>query len=579
MAVLLLTAALVPSACAGHAGGGGGDALSPRVTARQEYPRGETLYMTGTQWSPPDNWNPLMNWRYATGTVGLVYETLFLYDPQKDTFTPWLAEGGLWTSATTYRIAVRRGVTWSDGHPLTAEDVAFTLTLCRYRSVSFSPLCGWMTKAVATGPSTVDVTFSTPNHQEWDNWLFTTPILPKHLWQGRSEPEITTGDNGRPVGTGPYEYLTHSADRMVWKKARTRWWAVSVYGLDPKPTYVVDLVTSSNAMALAKMLRGELDLSNNYLPGVASLVTGGYGLKTYLPAPPYMLPANTVWLVPNTTRPPLDNAEFRKALACSIDVDRIVRQVYNGLVTPSDKTGLLPYWDRYVDRPTVSRLGFRHDVSRARALLAAAGFRDADGNGFVEDRYGVPVSLTLTIPSGWTDWKEASAVIAAGARAAGIAVKTETLDTAALVDARALGRFDLVLANERQVSNTPWTYYDFMFRMPVLPRQTTVNFARYENPAAWSLVERLDRTRTSDEAEMKRVLARLQEIHLTQMPIIPLWSSGLWAQYSETVWTGWPSAGGREVFPTSWRDYWQMGSIYMLAALTPAPARARAATR
>jgi peptide/nickel transport system substrate-binding protein len=96
---------------------------SPSQAANENYPRAETLYTTGKQWGPPSTWNPL-DPNAATGVVGLQYETLFLYDPLADKWTPWLAEGGTWTDPTTYTIKVRQGVKWSDGQALTAADVA-----------------------------------------------------------------------------------------------------------------------------------------------------------------------------------------------------------------------------------------------------------------------------------------------------------------------------------------------------------------------------------------------------------------------------------------------------------------------
>jgi peptide/nickel transport system substrate-binding protein len=82
---------------------------SPSQAANENYPRAETLYTTGKQWGPPSTWNPL-DPNAATGVVGLQYETLFLYDPLADKWTPWLAEGGTWTDPTTYTIKVRQGV-------------------------------------------------------------------------------------------------------------------------------------------------------------------------------------------------------------------------------------------------------------------------------------------------------------------------------------------------------------------------------------------------------------------------------------------------------------------------------------
>ena len=98
------------------------------------YPREQTLYTSGKQWGAPSTWNPL-DPNMAMGVLGLQYETLFLYDPIADKFTPWLAESGTWTDPTTYTIKTRSGVKWSDGTPFTAQDVAFTIGLAKIKAV------------------------------------------------------------------------------------------------------------------------------------------------------------------------------------------------------------------------------------------------------------------------------------------------------------------------------------------------------------------------------------------------------------------------------------------------------------
>ena len=63
------------------------------------------------------------------------------------------------------------------------------------------------------------------------------------------------------------------------------------------------------------------------------------------------------------------------------------------------------------------------------------------------------------MPTGWTDWMESIRIIAESAQAAGINVATDPR-LRGLVDARNKGDFDLVIINEQQMSNTPWTYYN-----------------------------------------------------------------------------------------------------------------------
>src|SRR5262249_25700214 len=97
-------------------------------------PRSETLYMSGNQWSPNNDANPAKSWDYVTGLVGFAYETPFRYDPLKDKWIPWLATGGNWTTPTTYVMDIRSGVKWSDGQPMTPQDVAYSFNLLKVKT-------------------------------------------------------------------------------------------------------------------------------------------------------------------------------------------------------------------------------------------------------------------------------------------------------------------------------------------------------------------------------------------------------------------------------------------------------------
>ena len=100
-AVAVLTLATVSACSSGSSSSNGSatPAASSSATPSSggsvtSFPRTQTLYTSGSAYSPPTNWNPLNLGNDATGTQGLVYETLFLYDPIKGTYTPWLASAG-----------------------------------------------------------------------------------------------------------------------------------------------------------------------------------------------------------------------------------------------------------------------------------------------------------------------------------------------------------------------------------------------------------------------------------------------------------------------------------------------------
>jgi peptide/nickel transport system substrate-binding protein len=538
------------------------------------YERSETLYTSGTQWGPPSSWNPFNTGGYAMGTIGLVYETLFRYDPLTNEFTPWLAESGEWTSDTTYELVVRDGVTWSDGEPFTAADVKFTWELGQEAPINIQTVWSFLDSIEEVDDNTLQFNFSTPAYQQWANYLYGTPMVPEHIWGDLSVEDITSGINENPIGTGPYVYDTHDQSRMVWVK-RDGWWATDVYGMDPAPTRIVDIVNGSNNVALGLVLQGGLDLSNNFLPGVATLVDGGYGIETYYPEPPYMLSANTVWLLMNTTMAPMDDPAFRQAMAYVTDVDQITELVYGNMAAKADPTGLLPPWEQYVDQDVVDELGFSFDIDQARTILANAGYVDVDGDGFVEMPDGSPIELKIIVPFGWTDWMESIRIVANGAQAAGINLEPDFPEFPAYLDAKLNGTFEMMLNNDEQLSNTPWTYYDWIFQNPIEDVATVQdgNYGRYDNQEAFDLVDQLDQIPVEDVEGMSEVISQLQTIYFTDMPLIPLWYNPMFAQYNNSVWTNWPSSeeGGNHYLPCTWRGYWNMTSIDMLTALEPVP--------
>ncbi len=544
----------------------------PEAPTEVVFERSETLYVSGAAWGPPSTWNPFQpgNLANTTGTLGYVYETLFDFDPLTGEFIPWLAESGDWTDATTYDLTLRDGLTWSDGEPLTAADVAFTFELGQqYAAMWFSNVWVYLTGVTAIDDTHVTFTFNDPLYQEWANDLINIPIVPEHLWSGKSEEDITIGANENPIGSGAYLYESHSEDRNVWVR-NDNWWGIDVFGM-PAPARIVDIRTSSNNVAMGMVIKGELDLSNNYLPGIADLSDRGY-VSTYFAGAPYMLSANTAVLFLNTTKSPMDDPAFRRALAFAINTGDIVNVAYANLVMAANPTGLLPSLSDYVDQDVVDRLGFSYDPAEARSILADAGYVDVDGDGFVEAPDGSAIALEVTCPFGWTDWMEAINVIANSAQEAGINIQAATPDYGAWNTALQTGTFDMTLNNWANMSNTPWTLYNLLFRHPIQEQMQSGNFGRWDNQEMFDLVDALARVPSSDKAGMQAATSAIQELMLTEMPMIPLWYNGLWSQFSNSVWTNWPTEqASSPTLPTTWSGYWQLGGLMTLINLQPVP--------
>ena len=542
-------------------------------TIPSSYPRNQTLYTSGTMYGPPTDFNPIAG-GYVTGTFGLLYESLFLYNPLTDKFIPWLAQSGSWTGAKTYTLKLRSGLTWNDGTPLTAADVVYTFNLGKLNSVPYSTLWNFLQSATAVDNLTVQFTFSKALYQEWSNALYTVAILPAKVWGTQTATTVLTYNTSPSaaagvVGSGPYQLLTYDQTKVVWVK-NPNWWGKTLLGLDVKPTYIIDEVNGSNNVELGQMLNGQIDLSNNFLPGVNSIVSGigGYGIQTYYAKPPYMLSANTAWLVTNDVKKPTNDPVFRRALAESINVSQIVNNVYGQIVQAANPTGLLPNWNQFVDKSVVAKYGYTYNPTDAKKILTAAGYK-MGSDGYFRNKDGSPINLSLIVPSGWTDWMAAIQSIAQSAKKGGIRITPSFPSYNDRTNKVQTGKFDLAIANDAQIANTPWAYYNWMFRQPILATQVAGNDGRYKNATIWSLVQQLDATSISNVAGMKKIISKIQTIQLQDLPIIPLWYNGAWSQANNNVWTNWPSAaaGSPKYMPVTWDGYWNMGAVLMLTTL------------
>jgi peptide/nickel transport system substrate-binding protein len=535
------------------------------------YPRSQTLITSGTQWGNIAGTNPYTG-NYATGMVGLVNETLLRFDPLKGKYIDWLAKSASWSGKKQYKIVVRPGVKWTTGKAFSGKDVAFNIKLGRFKTAFWNNLYVNV-KHIAVKGNRVVVNFKgTPNYIQWQNLMWNLPMInPKQASTIKSAAQLTTYSPKVPIGTGPYKVAPSGFDpttRVVYAK-NPKWWAAKQHvSPSPKPKYVIDLVNTSNTNSLNAVLAGVEDLNNNYLPGVNQLVNA-HKVSTYYPSKPYMLSANTAWLEPNTTRAPLSDPVFRRALAMAMNVGQIVSQDYTHLVRPASPTGLLPTWKKYIDKSAVKKYGFKSSAAGAKALLKKHGYK-LSGN-FFKNKNGSPINLDLSVPQGWSDWETARNMIVNSAAKAGIKITVKVKDYNTWASDRNTGNFDLVIDNNYQLSDNPWTYWNGIYHLPIINSgtgQTFANFERYNNPKAWKLVQKLDHTSPANAKQIKSLNDKLQTILMQKLPLIPLWYNGVWAQFTSKYWTNWPSAkSSRRYVPAMWRGYLQMTGIDVITHL------------
>ena len=559
-------ALMVPLLGAGASSASTHAAKAPSITS---LPRNETLYTSGAAYSAPTIWNPMDLGNFATGTEGLIYETLFLYNPVANSYVPWLAKSGTWTTPSTYTIVLRNGVTWSNGKPLTCTDVAYTIMLAKLNpAVPYANLGADLSGVTCTNATTAVVTFSTPAYTQWTSFLWHDPIINQSVWSKLTAAEQVTGDNTHPIGSGPMTFFAANDQEVVYT-VNPNWWATKDLGLKFHFKYYVDIVNAANPVELGQLLEGNIDISNNFLAGIGSLVsspastgvlngTGGDGLLTYYPTAPYMMSANTVWLEPNTTKFPMSNLNFRKALAYAINPNQIAAVIYDNIVKAANPVGLLPNLYPFIPA-SVKSLEFSYNPAKAKAFLAASGYKGT--------------AVTIQDPVGWTDWNSATDLIVNELKAVGIdAVAYFPADAARNVNLTD-GTYDLALDNNAGPDSNPWSYFNRVFALPIAKQQNAqLNWERFNDPAAWALVQKIGTIVPTDTMALQAIYTQLETIFLQNLPEIPLWYNGAWAQFNTTYWHDYPVSTNPtdEYTPVVWGGWLgNMTTVLALAQIEP----------
>ena len=234
-----------------------------------------------------------------------------------------------------------------------------------------------------------------PGYQQFDFYRFNVAIVPQHVfknYRNDGHHDGQPGDKSKLVGTGPYLYQSGDGATSTTRRLEEArdWWATKALDLNVAPKYVVDIKNGTNAAALEPA-------GGEHRPVQQLRAEDGHQGRSPRPTSrkaPYHLGANTTWLFPNTTNKPLNDQQFRRALAYSINMSQIISKSVPG-----------PRQQGEPDRPAadlgqVHQQVGRHEVrllvqrGEGEELLTTAGYKDTNGDGYVENKDGSKINLT-----------------------------------------------------------------------------------------------------------------------------------------------------------------------------------------
>lgn len=503
-----LSLTLVTSAC----GSGGSGASSSGTVTIVSGPAGP--FVPGLSPFSTTDGPGIMN------VTSLVYEPLVMFNAIKPTDAPkpWLASAYQWSDGgKTLTFTIPAGRQWSDGTPLTAQDVAFTFGLIKkYPSLNINGV--QFASASAPNDTTAVVKFAAPAYSQFFI-LGKVLIVPEHIWSTVSDPAKFTND--KPVGSGPYLLSAITPQAINFTKNPHYWQA----GLPKVNAVRVTSYTSQNA-AISAIGAGQIDWNNVFLSDPEKQFTA----KDPSHRNVWLAPAGDMFLCPNTQSGALSNSTVREALAYSIDRQKAVTQVEGQYYAPSDSvTGLREGQTEFIPSDLASAK-LTYDPAKVKSLLAQAGY-DA----------GNPLKLTLLLPSEYTDWMSLGTLLVNEMKAAGIDASLQGTSVNSWTSAYTNGNFDLTICGLFQ-SSGPYNNFNSLLDSSLtapIGQPAVSNYVRWSDPKTDQLLQQY---RTSnDPAVQKAAIGGIARIIAEQNPIIPLMSVSSFGSYSTARVTGFPT--------------------------------------
>lgn len=296
-----------------------------------------------------------------------VYDYLVDIDPQSNIVPRLATDWQVSADGLTYTFQLAEGVTWHDGSPLTAADVAWTFE--RLRTTEGTPtadLYANVTGVEATGDLEVTFTLAQPNS------FFLYDLSDNHalvLKEGTEDADTAFN------GTGPFVVENYSPEDRIELVANENYFIEGQPLLDR-----LEIVFfNDDAAAVDALTGGQIDLVMRMPTSLFQTLQSTPGINTV------SIPTNGFDLVRlRADRAPGDDPRVMEALKLATDREAILNVVQLGFGALGNDTPIGPLYEAYYD-PSITPPA--RDVVAARALLAEAGYDEAN-----------PLSMTLHTP-------------------------------------------------------------------------------------------------------------------------------------------------------------------------------------
>ena len=422
-------------------------------------------------------------------TADKIFETLYITDPQGK-LQPWLAESyEVSADGMTYTFKLRQGVTFSDGKPMTADDVVFSIDRARLSktgSMSFLDAAIESISAVDTGTVAFKLT------QPWapfvsDISLYANAIVPKDL--GGVAPKEFFAN---PIGTGPFTLKSWAQQGAEITLAKNpNYWQSG----KPYVDEVVFKVILDDNQRILQLQSGQVQIVDTVPPSqYQSLKTGGTVQANAFPA------WSSDMFFFNEKKPQFADRNVRRAIAYATDTKQIA-QATTFRTAEGGGSFFAPSLEFYDPNTPV----LAYDIEAAKKELAQSKYP----NGFKTE---------ILIPTGNQVWAQSAQILQDSLKSIGIEVSINAVDHAAYENNFRGFDYDIMINNAINDISDPDEWASFM--VDAENGGSDSFWTGYNNPDAIQLVR--DAAVEMDSAKRGDLYAQVQTIVAGDAPYVAI---------------------------------------------------------
>lgn len=514
LVTILCAAFCFVAACGGDTADSGDGAASSAKVGKAESsgesplqtkePQDGDILVMGSIGEPSNLIPPLASDTASAQVNGFLYVSLVRYNKDIE-LEPYAAESyEVLDGGKRLRFKLRKGIRWTDGVELTADDVEFTYKLMvdPQTPTAYSANYKLVKEFTKIDKYSFEITYEEPFAKALVSWALS--IVPKHILEG--EDLLNTQYSRNPIGAGPFKFKKWEAGRRIVLEANDDYFL----GRPHLDGIVFRIIPDISTMFL-ELRANNLDIMG-LTPQQYLFQTGTDDWKTYFNKFKY-LSFGYNFIGWNQQSALFKEKKVRQALAYAVHKEAMIKAVLFGLGEPTVgpyTPGTWMFNDKIVD--------YDFDPERAKSMLAEAGWTDSDGDGWL-DRDGRKFSFTLMTNQGNEQRIKIATIAQANLRDIGIEVKVRTVEWAAfLKEFLDKSNFDAVVMG--------WTIpqdpdiFNVWHSSKAVPGG--LNFIGYKNPELDKLL--VQGRHVIDQEKRKVIYDKVQEILHEDQPYLFLYT-------------------------------------------------------